>query len=95
MAFYNFIIIITIIITSNVPALRAGTLLDLSHTHFCYKLHLGLAPPNLQTWHYIGLAYCHYCAEVPLRNYCSLSHSRPPHNDAAVRHLQSILLNLR
>jgi len=27
----------SIIITSNVPALWAGTLLDLSHTHFCYE----------------------------------------------------------
>jgi len=83
--------------TSNVPALRAGTLLDLSHTHFCYKLRLGWAwrPTNLQTWHYI--AYRAYCAEVPLRN-CSLSHSRPPstvcsYNDVAMRRVST--LNLR
>jgi len=33
-----------IVVTSNVPVLRAGTLLDLSHTHICYargQLQLG------------------------------------------------------
>jgi len=29
--------------------------IDLSQTHFWYKLHLGLRQPNLQTWHYTGL----------------------------------------